>query len=153
VNRKLFLIYLFVGFLIFDSLIGQNLEKHRWEKRILIVQTSDQDSKEYVSQLREFKNSTDALKERKLVLYELFDGKYRFTDFQKAINDQSWKVVAKEDRIKIDERALFKITLIGLDGGIKLEKTQHIKMSDLADIIDAMPMRIGELERQKKDFK
>ena len=40
------------------------------------------------------------------------------------------------------------MVLIGLDGGVKLEKQEVLSMKELFSIIDAMPMRANELRNQ-----
>ena len=43
----------------------------------------------------------------------------------------------------------FRVILIGLDGGIKIEKVKAISKEELFQKIDAMPMRIREIKNRQ----
>lgn len=141
-------VLLLFGSVLLNTLTAQDLEKHRWENRILIIQTADKESMEYKRQVEEITDSIEELKERRIVLYQIFDRKYRYTDFQKPTNDESWRSFEKSKLRELKKSHPFKIVLIGLDGGIKLEQTKFLKKEDLFDLIDSMPMRKMELRNE-----
>lgn len=133
------------GMLNYICLNGQNLEQHRWKNRILIIQTPEESLPQYQEQLSEFENSDMDFKERKLILYEVIKDKYRLTDFQDMKTAKVWKLSNEGFRNDLDKKEAFRVVLIGLDGGIKLEKETVLKKVDLFGIIDSMPMRKAEL--------
>lgn len=133
------------GLLMTLNLKGQNLNKHKWKNRILIIQTSSESNTKYQSQVDEFINSDEEFKERKLVVYTVIADAYKMTDYQEKKNTDSWTISKKMYEHILDEKDTFKIILIGLDGGIKLEKTEILKEIELYKIIDSMPMRSAEL--------
>jgi len=138
---------LILGSTYLNVLKGQELDNHRWKNRILIVQTNNEKSESYMNQLKEFNNSIEGFKERKLVLYQFVNSKFKFTDFGQTNNDGSWDSLSKSFHVKSEEKEYFKIILIGLDGGIKLEQTKLLEKEDLFDLIDSMPMRRSELRK------
>lgn len=138
------------GILIFTNVIGQNLNEHRWKNRILIIQASDELSDKYRDQLREFNAVDKELKERKLVVYTIVGDKYKVTSYQNKISDNSWEATNGLFGDLLDNDYDFRVILVGLDGGIKLEKTTVLIRKELFNIIDSMPMRMNELRKNRK---
>lgn len=152
-KRLLGVMLVLTGVLNLQNLNGQNLDQHRWENRILIIQTPAESLPQYLEQLSEFENSAAELKERKLILYEVIKGKYRATDFQDMQADRSWKQSNEGHKNSLNQNDTFKVILIGLDGGIKLEQGTVLKKAELLGIIDSMPMRKAELKTKSKTSK
>ena len=139
--------------LIITSVFSQNINDHRWQNRVLIIQTSSDTSQLYQQQFKEFKNAENAFIDRKLVIYEIVGNKVRMTDYKNDKSNRSWKVASKSVNAKFMDNVTFKITLIGLDGGIKLDQTEVLKKNELFQIIDAMPMRRFEIKAKQKGTK
>lgn len=135
------------GFDTYD-LHSQNMQKHRWENRILIVYTSNQESLDYQNQLKALADANEEMRERKLVLYELDNQNYKYTDFESKKNNESWQVMQKPLPVNFNASDSFKVFLIGLDGGVKLERSDPLRPEALFRVIDSMPMRISELEKR-----
>ena len=127
---------------------GQNLEKHEWKDRILIVKAESEASKTYQNQIEELKNSSAALKERKLLVYQVIGNKYELIDYDNAKIIASGEVSNKINENILNKNIPFEIILIGLDGGIKLKKSDMIRKEELFNIIDSMPMRSSELRNK-----
>jgi len=60
-----------LGMLMLLNLNGQDMEKYKWQNRILIIKTSNKEDPKYLEQIKEYNNSNVALKERKLLLFEM----------------------------------------------------------------------------------
>ncbi len=130
---------------------GQNMKKHRWKNRILIVKTwSEQDSR-YQEQLKEYSDSNSDFKNRKLVLYEVIGNKYKMTDYQKLKANIHWQNLPKINEDIFDPLNKYEVILIGLDGGVKLKKTDILRKEELYSIIDRMPMRLEEIRNEERD--
>ena len=138
------------GILIFTNVMGQNLNEHKWNNRILIIQASDELSDKYRDQLKEINDVNKELKERKLVVYTIVGDKYKVTNYQSKISDNSWEATNELFGDLLDENYDFRVILIGLDGSIKLEKTTVLTRKELFNIIDSMPMRMNELRKNRK---
>ncbi|MFT6811266.1 MAG: hypothetical protein ACJA01_004514 [Saprospiraceae bacterium] len=138
-----------LGAMICGTINGQNLKRNRWENRVLLIQASDISSEKFQDQLSEFNDSQEGLEERKLLVYQIVGDKYRIYNSPKKKSDEGWKGVEGRSFSSLDKGEIFKVTLIGLDGGIKLERTTILKKIALFRIIDSMPMRISEMRNNK----
>ena len=127
---------------------GQNLEKHEWKDRILIVKAESEASRTYQIQIEELKNSSAGLKERKLLVYQVIGNKYELIDYGNPGIIASGDVSNKINENILNKNIPFEIILIGLDGGIKLKKSDIIRKEELFNIIDSMPMRSSELRNK-----
>ncbi len=125
---------------------GQDLIQHQWKNRILIVQSTEGISPIYQQQIAEFMDAKEEFAERKLVLYQVVDDKYRIFDYQAEENSEEWKAAA-ENLSKEDD---FRVILIGLDSEVKLGQTKLLGKSELFEIIDAMFMRKNELKKKSE---
>ena len=130
-----------IFFLLFSMIsFGQNIKKHQWKNRVLIVFTDDLQNDVYKNQLLILEEHPKELLERKLVVYCFTKSKYSYNF------TSDWKPSTKFKNEKVD----FKVMLIGLDGGVKLAQTQYLSTEKLFTIIDGMPMRKRELKKQKQ---
>ncbi len=145
---RIFLLFI-IGLVISNNLIAQVLKDHRWENRVVVIQAKDASSANYQKQLEEFVNSVEEFEERRIVLYQIVNQKYKYTDFKKPSLESVWKPFLKWDELKVNPDEIFKIELVGLDGGIKLESKQVVLKEDLFKLIDSMPMRKYELKKNR----
>ena len=129
---------------------AQNLEKHTWKNRILVVKTSDSSSEIYQEQIKEFKNALDELEVRKFVLYKITEDHFELIDFANRESVDSGKIAGEPIGKILNDKENFEVILIGLDGGIKLRQTEVLRKEALFNIVDAMPMRRNELSREKE---
>ncbi len=123
---------------------GQDLSKHRWENRLILLLTDDENNSTFQSQLAEFRKDFTGLNERKLIIYQVMP-----EEFKTGLNTGN-KI--KSDCLYNDYKKTnsgFEVILLGLDGGIKLRLDELLSLEKLFAIIDAMPMRRREIERSK----
>ena len=59
------------------------------------------------------------------------------------------KTVDKRLAKYLDAKKEFEVILLGLDGGVKLERDEEIPLAELFRVIDAMPMRASEMRNKK----
>lgn len=135
--------------IMFLNLEGQDVDKHRWQKRILIIKTSNENDSKYKEQLQEFAKSNSELAQRKLILYQIVGDKYRKTDYEKLELNHSWEDLKSRNNDIVEGSDNFEVVLIGLDGGVKLKKREVLKKEELFSLIDSMPMRLEELRNKK----
>jgi len=126
------------------NLRAQNLEKHLWNDRVLLIITPSLENGNSKKQLAELNDNVKALKERKLVVYQITPKAYR-TILPKSSGWMENKEFAK--RFFVVKNPL-KVILIGLDGGIKLEQNTFLSNNKLFNTIDAMPIRRSELKNE-----
>ncbi|WP_298766137.1 DUF4174 domain-containing protein [uncultured Polaribacter sp.] len=134
--------YLFFFILSFFSIItlGQNIKKHQWKNRVLLVISNDQNNGQLKKQFLLLEEHPKELIERKLVVYCFLKNKYQY-NFK-----GDWKPSTKFK----NEKGAFKVLLVGLDGGVKLQQDSVLSTEKLFTIIDGMPMRKRELQKNKK---
>lgn len=133
--------------LITSGFMAQDIGKHRWKNRIIIVKTKDANNLAFLKQMHEFKDEKNGLLDRKLVLYKIVGKRFSFTNFKTDYTEfQRISTIRDNPIYKLDSD--FKILLIGLDGGIKLDQPEVLSLKKLFDTIDAMPMRQNELRNR-----
>ena len=138
--RTLIIICYLLSSLIYEA-SAQSLQKHRWNNRLLIIKTSDESSSVYREQIEELITNTEGLKERKLIVYTIQGEKYK-----QGIDEMGgWKKVDSTSDFLVSSGNDFSISLVGLDGGVKLVQDQLLSSEKLFAIIDAMPMRRREI--------
>jgi len=135
---------IFLILLVFTNFaFSQSINKHQWKDRLLLFIADSYDQKELTEQLKKFDNTTEALAERKLIIYQITPHSY-----VQGMKKNS-KKISKKNALYQKYNTLkdpFKVILIGLDGGIKLNKSNLISPVKIFDKIDQMPMRQQELK-------
>lgn len=139
-----------IGCASFVNLNAQNLEKHTWKNRILVVKTSDSASEKYQEQIKEFRNADEELKDRKFVLYKMIGDDFESIDYTNRELIDAGKTEGKQIGKTLNNQENFEVILIGLDGGVKLQQTEVLRKEALFKIVDAMPMRRNELNRKNE---
>ncbi|WP_170837157.1 DUF4174 domain-containing protein [Aquimarina amphilecti] len=119
---------------------SQDLDKHRWEDRLILVLADSYKNPKLVKQLKQFKNKSKSLEDRKLIVYQITPNSYQ-TGIDKNTSTKSNAVYKVYNPSNED----FKIILIGLDGSIKLKSNKVLLSTQIFDQIDQMPMRRQEL--------
>lgn len=140
---------LILGCLMYYNTTAQNLEKHQWRNRVLIVKSENDQNKIFQDQLKELESNTDELSVRKIVFYQIVDSKYELLDYSKKDKNVSGRLSNQLAEEMLHKNNEFEIILIGLDGGIKLRKTEILTTKELFQTIDSMPMRKAELRKKK----
>mgnify|MGYP003671737272 FL=1 len=129
---------------------AQDLKKHQWESRVVIIASQNEDSRTYQEQITEFNSLPEEFKERKIIVYQVLPDKYKLTDYQIKGKDFEWiSSPALFDKF-VNNKLDFMVILIGLDGGIKLEKTEVLTTTELFATIDVMPMRRAEMKNKNR---
>ena len=126
------------------SLYAQDLSKHQWKDRLILIIASKNNQK-FQQQHKELQKEREGLKERKLVIYQILPEKYK-TGFK----EKNWKKYAELFEAYNGKKSDFRVLLIGLDGGKKLDQTKMLSVKKLFNIIDSMPMRQAEIQKNKQ---
>lgn len=143
---KIAIAHLILGLLILNcsNMTAQNLKKHQWKNRIIIVLNNSTKNENFKNQISELKSHEKGLKERKLLIYHIEPRRYRI-----GLNgSDNWVESEKLYQEFGHSDKAFKVILIGLDGGIKLEQNEFLSADKLFSIIDAMPMRKNEIRNK-----
>ena len=125
---------------------SQNLDAHTWENRVILLLSDTKENTSLHEQLEILLKEKEGLQDRKLLIYRVFPNSY-----SKGLKNGAWKDSKTLYRDFKKSTAAFEIVLIGLDGGEKLRQDFVITAKDLFALIDAMPMRVNELRKRKKN--
>jgi hypothetical protein len=141
------LFFILIGIMTLDNMSSQDLKKHQWENRVLLIVAQNEDSKEYRNQIAALHKLQDELMERKVLVYCVLPQQYSIMNFETKSNNWTSSTTLFDEFA--DKKDGFKVILIGMDGGTKLERSEVLTASELFGTIDAMPMRRAELNRTK----
>jgi len=135
---------LLVAFLFTFNAYCQDLKEHQWKNRLVLIITKDLTSDIFKRQNETLASKNEELKQRKILIYKIIPENYQFEYSNKNTiqNDKMFRKYNKAD-------SMFKLILIGLDGGIKLEQTEFLSTEELFAVIDGMPMRRSEIRNKK----
>lgn len=122
---------------------AQDLSSHQWQDRVLLVITDDISNVIFKKQLAELKQNKDKLKELKLVIYQV-----KQNSFRKGLDNGKWQTGSQIFNEFIKPPSTFRIVLLGLDGGEKLNQAEFLTAEQLFAVIDVMPMRKAEIRKK-----
>ncbi|MFS4469502.1 DUF4174 domain-containing protein [Maribacter sp. 2210JD10-5] len=123
--------------------MSQDLESYRWKNRIILLVAPEIDNNGLESQLTEFNAKKTEMDDRVIKLF-LVTPKSTYRTNMEAATLSASKVYTALN-IDIDFAG---IILIGKDGGVKLKESFTIKVKDIFNLIDSMPMRRQEMKNK-----
>lgn len=125
--------------------VAQNISKHQWENRLVLILADDAESTMLKEQLDIFKANEPGLEDRKLLVYQILPEQYKIGLNQSG----TWVSGEKLYKKYSSGLAAFEVILIGLDGGVKMRQSELLTVEDLFGTIDVMPMRRAELRSKQ----
>jgi len=152
-KRKLFFILLFL----FAEQIGihnafsqggsfMDLNVYRWKNRLLMVFSSSPDDANYRSLIKEMQDQRNGLKDRDILLFEVFEkGQSRLDG--SPLKKDSADLLRKQFGIRPGQ---FCTILIGKDGEEKRRWESKVGLDVIFSVVDAMPMRQREMNERDK---
>ncbi len=125
-------------FVLFSCFYGhsQVLSSIQWKNRVLLLMSEDPNDPLVKQQISLFSEDSEEMKERKLVLLQVFPEFY-FMGSDNAVRRASQEVYFDYKSAKKS----FEMVLIGLDGDEKMRRTELMRPEELYTLIDSMPMR------------
>lgn len=125
---------------------AQDLSKHQWEDRVLLVFTNNTLQDDFKRQIFELRNYKSGLEERKLSVYQVTP-----KNFRRGLSEKSeWTENTEFYKKYKSKDAPYEVVLIGLDGGKKLTATKFLPPEKLFVVIDGMPMRKAEIKNKNQ---
>lgn len=109
-----------------------DLEKLHWKHRVVLMSSPDPANPSLERQRTLLSTHAEAMRERDMVVYEVTGGSPE----------------AKKLRQHLRIEAGFTVILIGKDGGEKFRSGEPLEAEQFFRLIDAMPMRRGEIRRR-----
>ena len=143
------LLYILIIALITNDAISQDLKKHQWENRVVLIMSKNEDFKPYPQQIAQLVRLPKELKERKILIYEVLPGRYRIMNYLNIEKKSKWISSSLLYEQYGNKESGFQVVLIGLDGGVKLKSSNFLRASEMFATIDSMPMRRAEMEYKR----
>lgn len=129
--------------------IDLNLDDYRWENRVVLIFSENQQKSTYQRQLDEFSDDMAGMESRELIVVSVFeDGESNIDG--RAITKSSAK---KLREIYFEDSGSYTFILIGKDGGVKIRSEKLVPKKTLFSRIDSMPMRQQEMKNRGNDSK
>ncbi|MFS4416272.1 DUF4174 domain-containing protein [Maribacter sp. 2307ULW6-5] len=125
---------------------AQDLGKHLWKERILLLISNGLEDAALRAQWRALQKEQKELRKRDLVVYVLTDE----GSFFLGVDGES-EEPEPLDGVGRPERYKDGVVLIGKDGTKKMERPFPVRPKDIFNLIDAMPMRRAEMNKNKQD--
>ncbi len=116
-----------VVFLFAITAQSQDLSKHHWENRLILLLTDDLKNENFTSQLDELETGIESLEEQKVIVYQVFQHKMKMGLTKQAKWTAATNLYKKYDK----KNSPFEIYLIGLDGKIKLQDNRCISIGQI----------------------
>tara|TARA_R100000935_G_C2707988_1_gene112916 strand:- start:92 stop:520 length:429 start_codon:yes stop_codon:yes gene_type:complete len=120
---------------------SQDLSKHHWENRIILLLTEDLEDHNFTNQLKELETGLKALEERNVIVYQVYQHQMKMG----LAKDANWTAATNLYKKYDEKNTAFEFYLIGLDGKVKLQDYNCISIDKIVDLIDSMPMRKNEI--------
>ncbi|MFD2915624.1 DUF4174 domain-containing protein [Psychroserpens luteus] len=123
---------------------AQDLSKHQWKNRVLLIITENIEDQEFKNQIKKLQNNQKGLQNRKLIIYQMTP-----THFKLGISEENEWIKRPElyNNLKSNDKT-FEVILVGLDGGEKLRQNSVLTTDKLFSLIDGMPMRRAEIKNK-----
>jgi len=118
------------------------LDDLRWQHRIVLIFGNDQTDFEALR--ARFQEQRDGIDERHIRFFLI--GKQILTNGSETLDPQAIKDL--REKYVSDEQPMT-VVLIGKDGGVKYQRT-HLDFGEIYREIDAMPMRMREMQQQQE---
>lgn len=121
------------------SAMAQDLDRHRWKERLILLYTPGLDNKTYQDQMEDLLRGEKGLDERKVKVYTFLPH-----HFIAGLGSD------KKQHGPSRQIPSFAIELIGLDGGRKFFSEEKVTSEALFALIDRMPMRRREMDKGQR---
>jgi len=138
-----------IGMIMFCGGQAQELSDHLWKDRVILIKGEEATIDIANHQLDELVKNVAEVKDRKLVFYKITDSKFEYTNPRFSDKKEEGKVSQYVNQKVINPENKYELILIGLDGGIKLRKTEFVSASEIFELIDKMPMRRNNLRGEQ----
>jgi hypothetical protein len=124
--------------------LSMDLNQFQWENRLLFIFAPQEGDSFFQALQSEISTQPDEISERDLVVFKIFE---TGPSYQENIQLDTRTAAAIRNKFAAP-LGQFTCILVGKDGGTKLKRYSPVKLEEIFNLIDAMPMRREEM-RQK----
>jgi len=122
-----------------------DLKQYQWRNRLLLLFSPSPENPAYQALVRELQEQAGGVRERDLLVFHILEPGKSFINSQEISPAEVW---ALRQRFDIGPGA-FTVVLVGKDGGVKLKRADRVALADISGLIDSMPMRQQEIQKQE----
>ena len=122
-----------------------DLERYRWQNRLLLLFAAGENTPEYAKISEEIEQHRHEMKDRDLVVIRLLESGSSRVNGRNLSGDETPRLRTRFEALP----GRFKAVLIGKDGGVKLTRSDALRLQEVFDRIDAMPMRQREMRERE----
>jgi len=124
--------------------LSMDLNQFQWKNRLLFIFAPQEGDSIFQALQSEISTQPDEISERDLVVFKIFETGPSYMETTR-IDPQTAAAIRNKFAAPLGQ---FACVLVGKDGGTKLRRHAPVKLDEVFDLIDAMPMRREEM-RQK----
>ena len=124
--------------------LSMDLNQFQWKNRLLFIFAPQEGDSFFQALQSEISTQPDEIAERDLVVFKIFETGPSYMETTR-IDPQTAAAIRTKFAAPLGQ---FTCILVGKDGGTKLRRPAPVKLEEVFDLIDAMPMRREEM-RQK----
>jgi hypothetical protein len=119
-----------------------DLGQYRWKNRLLFLFSPSPVVPAYQSLDQELRRNPDGVADRDLLVFRVLE------QGPSAVGSQE---ISPQDATNLRRRfgvspGAFTVVLVGKDGGVKIERSGPVTLSEIFTLIDSMPMRRREMQ-------
>jgi hypothetical protein len=120
----------------------------QWKKRLLLVFAAESGQPNFQSLANEISSRQADVDDRDLVVFEILESG---TSRMNHSRIEPRKAASIREQFEIAPSA-FTVILVGKDGGIKLKRNDQVRLEEIFQLIDSMPMRQDEMRQKGRKF-
>jgi hypothetical protein len=128
-------------FLMVTPALSHDLTSYRWKYRILLVFSPTDSNSDFEVFNQSLERQISEVKLRDLIVLRVFETPPSFIEDKPLSPGDAEKL---RDRFRV-RSGYFTVILIGKDGGVKMIGEDQVKLQEIFDLIDTMPMRQHEM--------
>jgi hypothetical protein len=125
---------------------GITLEQFKWKSRLIIILATSPQHAEVEKQKQFLSGSEEGLIDRDLKVIEIYSTNQGFLDNEPLPQENISRLREQLE----NPRETFQFLLIGKDGTVKLRSKEAVSSPEFFALIDSMPMRQREMDKNRK---
>ena len=130
-----------------QKVLSMDLNQFQWKNRLLFIFAPQEGDEVFQALQNEILTQPDEISERDLVVFKIFESGPSYRDTTR-IDPQTAAAIRTEFAAPPGQ---FTCILVGKDGGIKLRQDALVKLEEVFNLIDAMPMRREEMRQKSQN--
>ena len=127
--------------------LSMDLNQFQWKNRLLFIFAPEEGDSIFQALQSEILTLPDGISERDLVVFKILETGPSYMETTR-IDPQTAAAIRTKFAAPLGQ---FTCILVGKDGGTKLKRHSPVKIKEVFDLIDAMPMRREEMRKKSQN--